>query len=1704
MPSFNNYSLKCRSAVDGKVYFIPDTGAWQAGLTLNDAGALDLDYAIGGANADMLVSDSIVIAYNNGVEMVNGRYHVRAASGSDVSPDGYKKWIGPSVFAALDKVLVLGGPTQGADATVDFNSQTPGYILNYLFAAAQARGAMTGFSWTFTASLDSAGLGWAGPITRAIPVGTKYSDLMRALAEQGIIEFEMLGMEIKVYAAGNMSPDVKPKVYFTADLDYTETPYRKSIEDRAQFILVSGDDSKAATVDSGSYTGPFGREEVALTASTNDTAILGLVGATYSSANGTERAEYTRKCNVRPDGPRHGVDYKCGDRVGDRTATTSTPMRVREIVIDVDADNNAEVALTINDKFYDAEVKNQIRLDNLLGGVSAGGIPTKSEIDKTTPNKPTGLVVNSVPYTDSDGRTRSAATIDWNPPTTNTDGSAITDLADYEVQWRYQTGTTNETTWRSDRVGTDYAVVGNLNPGRIIEAKVQAWDQSGHASGFTVVATGTTASDVTPPSQPAAPTLTSLRGNIDVVHDWTKQGGGALEADTYSLEVHVSPTSGFTPSSATYYGSLLMAGRLTITGLTLTTAPYYVRVIAVDRSGNRSVVSVQASQTLNYVNVGDLASALNTKIDTAFANAQAALLLPSKVNNPTKSGTVANWSIVSGTGSIALEPSIDFYGKNIRAMKITASDNTQVVSDYFEVDTTKAYEVRCWLYDPTDPGNTGVQSYLGNNVVTSTGAISTLDQYQLSNGATSTNGNFYFGYTAAETAAGQWREMVAYVFPYNSDWNDVGKLGTNNLFNARFQQNAQRTRIRLLNWSNTGTPRDMWVANITITEMALADVKSAGVLEKWRVTGTTTFDGGMISADTIDASVAVRAHTVGADEMVIGGVTNLIPNGAGEYRALGGLWASPITFDGVDRPPGFAGAFDTVAGQGIYTPPVLWTECEPGEKFLFEVWVKASVANSKLFVEVRDQDNVLQGGTAVGTETFAGNSSYPVQALTVPTVWTRYSAEITASATSNRLKVGNIFFNHSSGSVTNAAVSIVIRMRARARGRLIVDGDITTRQIAAEGVDTVNLKAGSVDTSKVALGVLRTNPINNPGFEDGRTNGTAGISFTQITDPGQGDVNDWRSKVSNATNCSVYRAPGKSRSGAWRGMLNQTATGLATDYAELYSNAFLVEAGATYTVGFAAISNGPGAVAAGSRVYVDAIFGATQSSVAQGADTLSASDGTYFSVPYSTWAGITPDAFAKFLGDFTVPAGQTNLWCSIRFRQTGIADNIATVVDDVSCIKQGVGGAAELTAAGLRLFADSGDEVIAIMSNRPNYFSIQDPTTGETVLSAEPDGTFSASAVLSNNDMSVRGRPLVGLTGDTMPFDLRTTAGDDPTRDYDADPIGIIESYAKGTVQWQIFDPSVFTKTVASNGAYLLFDVAFDIEPGRQYTPFCSPITVAGTAGTVAAMVMRYTTNGTMPTTGSAVLCRLYSDIGSTGNVQIFMPPGRLFNGIVGQEKIRILGIFNAFGSSMTVEAFENFTVGLIDLGITKSAEGRTINSTTTTSGGSNITKTYVSTWKASGSESYGNYGARPEANLYQGYYSGNQDHQWASIVFNNGAISGQTGTALATAMSGATVKKVEVWLKNADWYNNSGGTAVIRAQTSTSLISTTPGGTAKNFGWKVSEGKWVDITSIATGSIRGITLGKAPSTSVSYYGQFLNHSSKYPPLLRVTYSKTS
>jgi len=137
--------------------------------------------------------------------------------------------------------------------------------------------------------------------------------------------------------------------------------------------------------------------------------------------------------------------------------------------------------------------------------------------------------------------------------------------------------------------------------------------------------------DAIAPSQPSAPTISLGTLVAQVSHDMTKQGGGSLESDVDYLEVHASVTTGFTPSSSTLRGTIDSAGL----GIPVSSAFFfpstdsmtnlYWKIIAVDRSKNKSVASNQATGLPGLIENINILNATIT--DAKIQNLSAAKLI---------------------------------------------------------------------------------------------------------------------------------------------------------------------------------------------------------------------------------------------------------------------------------------------------------------------------------------------------------------------------------------------------------------------------------------------------------------------------------------------------------------------------------------------------------------------------------------------------------------------------------------------------------------------------------------------------------------------------------------------------------------------------------------------------------------------------------------------------------------------------------------------------------------------------------------------------------------------------------------------------------------------------------------------------------------------------------------------------------------------
>ncbi|MCP3017311.1 hypothetical protein NGM33_28670 [Nocardiopsis dassonvillei] len=108
-------------------------------------------------------------------------------------------------------------------------------------------------------------------------------------------------------------------------------------------------------------------------------------------------------------------------------------------------------------------------------------------------------------------------------------------------------------------------------------------------------------------SSPSAPSVTPSLGGLRVTWDGTLSGDVAIPVDFDHMAVHVSTTSGFTPSAATYVGSIRRAGEGGM--LPVVPLPYvehYVVLVPVTTGGVQGVPSAEVAATPLQVDGADL------------------------------------------------------------------------------------------------------------------------------------------------------------------------------------------------------------------------------------------------------------------------------------------------------------------------------------------------------------------------------------------------------------------------------------------------------------------------------------------------------------------------------------------------------------------------------------------------------------------------------------------------------------------------------------------------------------------------------------------------------------------------------------------------------------------------------------------------------------------------------------------------------------------------------------------------------------------------------------------------------------------------------------------------------------------------------------------------------------------------------------------
>lgn len=359
-----------------------------------------------------------------------------------------------------------------------------------------------------------------------------------------------------------------------------------------------------------------------------------------------------------------------------------------------------------------------------------------------------------------------------------------------------------------------------------------------------------------------------------------------------------------------------------------------------------------------------------------------------------------------------------------------------------------------------------------------------------------------------------------------------------------------------------------------------------------------------------------------------------------------------------------------------------------------------------------------------------------------------------------------------------------------------------------------------------------------------------------------------------------------------------------------------------------------------------------------------------------------------------------------------------------------------------------------------------------------------------------------------------TLAGEDLAARLDALPRGCLA--VGNSSDWTVDSASTSSTTS-------LLVARFDFGPlydDRVYRYHLEYELVGTVAGDVFRTTIRYTTDGTNPATTSGIL--------DGGEQRITIPAGKRVRVQVNSvwrpsapydvmKSAVVIARASGTGTALVELSDPNTSLraSMEDVGLRSIAtENAQLTQKSKASGVpdpdpvSTYTKTYNATWSRSWTGSDSTYETNGTlAQGYNTYYTPNGNMKsWIGFDYSQ----------IQSDLTGATVKKVEVYLYFWHWYSAAGGTAVLGYHNSTATSAPSYDASKdavdeeRVSGWGRNVGKWVDITSSGlftadgwrTGAHRGIVIGPGPSTSTTYYGKAYGNTESNEPKLRITYEK--
>lgn len=398
-----------------------------------------------------------------------------------------------------------------------------------------------------------------------------------------------------------------------------------------------------------------------------------------------------------------------------------------------------------------------------------------------------------------------------------------------------------------------------------------------------------------------------------------------------------------------------------------------------------------------------------------------------------------------------------------------------------------------------------------------------------------------------------------------------------------------------------------------------------------------------------------------------------------------------------------------------------------------------------------------------------------------------------------------------------------------------------------------------------------------------------------------------------------------------------------------------------------------------------------------------------------------------------------------------------------------------------------------------------DALTIGDVASISSDGDVAGTTVASDGDMSVAGMPLVGKILDP------------------AAPAGIMDQLSRGVQVYSFRELPAINATISQSTNGPLGQIDVILPPGRiieMKMPWrVNPSKQSGTSPAELLYGVRafwqYTTDGSEPPTPGTSAAELFADSsqrspagGGSGVSGILTAEVNTF-GAAFTTRVKILFIaFTSAGTQLTPSLFSPF-----DWYAYFKDRGPAATVLAAGAPGTGSAKQFTTTWTATDSRTWGSdgniYGDAHAPIMYQGV-SAAAGLTHAACVFNGNATGGdEAGKTMQTALTGATILKIEFGVQAITWKTGKGE---IQLRKFSGNLINSPDNVVGSVGTKRqytagNQWQWTQVpTNYVSPTDRGVYLNTADWQFPNSYGAFASAyygTAALRPQCRVTYTRT-